>query len=96
MRILIVEDEAKIRASTKRALVEEGFNVVEAKDGETGLHLAATEEFDLIILDVMLPLRDGWSVVKARSGKGEAGARLGRYRRPAPILSHGPARRHAR
>lgn len=71
MRILIVEDEAKIRASTKRALVEEGFNVVEAEEGETGLHLAATEEFDLIILDVMLPLRDGWSVVKALREKGK-------------------------
>lgn len=71
MRILIVEDEAKIRASTKRALVEEGFNVVEAEEGETGLHLAAMEEFDLIILDVMLPLRDGWSVVKALREKGK-------------------------
>ena len=71
MRILIVEDEAKIRASTKRALVEEGFNVVESEEGETGLHLAATEEFDLIILDVMLPLRDGWSVVKALREKGK-------------------------
>ncbi|MGH8469809.1 MAG: heavy metal response regulator transcription factor [Gammaproteobacteria bacterium] len=71
MRILIVEDEAKIRASTKRALVEEGFNVVEAEEGETGLHLAATEELDLIILDVMLPLRDGWSVVKALREKGK-------------------------
>lgn len=71
MRILIVEDEAKIRASTKRALVEEGFNVVEAEEGETGLHLAATEEFELIILDVMLPLRDGWSVVKALRERGK-------------------------
>ncbi|MBA2590789.1 MAG: heavy metal response regulator transcription factor [Gammaproteobacteria bacterium] len=71
MRILIVEDEAKIRGSTKRALVEDGFNVVEAEEGETGLHLAATEEFDLIILDVMLPLRDGWSVVKALREKGK-------------------------
>jgi len=71
MRILIVEDDAKIRASTKRALVEAGFNVVEAEEGETGLHLAATEEFDLIILDVMLPLRDGWSVVKALREKGK-------------------------
>ena len=71
MRILIVEDEAKIRACTKRALVEEGFNVVEAEEGETGLHLAATEEFNLIILDVMLPLRDGWSVVKALREKGK-------------------------
>lgn len=71
MRILIVEDDAKIRASTKRALIEAGFNVVEAEEGETGLHLAATEEFDLIILDVMLPLRDGWSVVKALREKGK-------------------------
>ena len=71
MRILIVEDEAKIRASTKRALVQQGFNVVEAEEGETGLHLAATEEFELIILDVMLPLRDGWSVVKALREKGK-------------------------
>ncbi len=42
-----------------------GFNVVGAEDGESGLHLATTESFDLIILDVMLPLRDGWSLVKS-------------------------------
>ena len=71
MRILIVEDEAKIRHYLKRGLAEHGFSLLEAEDGETGLHLACTEECDLVILDVMLPLRDGWSVVRELRERGK-------------------------
>jgi two-component system copper resistance phosphate regulon response regulator CusR len=72
MRLLVIEDEAKIRHYLKRGLSEKGFTVAEAADGEAGLDLASSEEFDLIILDVMLPFRDGWSLVRELRGRGKA------------------------
>jgi two-component system copper resistance phosphate regulon response regulator CusR len=71
MRVLIIEDEVKIRQYLKRGLAEKGFTVAEAADGETGLHLASGEKHDLIILDVMLPLRDGWSVLHELRQRGK-------------------------
>lgn len=64
MRILIVEDEIKIANGTKRALELQKYAVDVAYDGEAGLDLAIGEEFDLIILDVMLPKMDGVEVCK--------------------------------
>lgn len=71
MRLLVVEDEKKTREYLAKGLRESGFVVDAAEDGETGLHLARSEDYDLIILDVMLPGRDGWSVVRElrRAGK---------------------------
>lgn len=71
MRILIVEDEKKTAAYLHKGLTEQGFIVDVCIDGEEGLLLATTVEYDLIILDVMVPLRDGWSVLKElrRGGK---------------------------
>lgn len=71
MRILIVEDEKKAAAYLQKGLTEQGFIVDVSIDGEEGLLLATTVEYDLIILDVMVPLRDGWSVLKElrRGGK---------------------------
>ena len=63
MKILIVEDEPKIAAFIKRGFVEEGFVADLAADGPDGLHLALTGVYDLIVLDVMLPRQDGWSVL---------------------------------
>ena len=63
MRILIVEDEAKTAAYLKRGLGENGFIADVAVDGTDGLHLALTQPYDLIVLDAMLPGRDGWSVL---------------------------------
>src|SRR5713226_821609 len=63
MKILIVEDERKTTAYLKRGLEENGFAVDIADNGEDGAYLARTGSHDLIILDVMLPLRDGWSIV---------------------------------
>lgn len=65
MRILIVEDEAKTAAYLKKGLMENGFAVDTVSNGEDGLHAAMAFEYDLIILDVMLPGRDGWSVLSA-------------------------------
>jgi two-component system copper resistance phosphate regulon response regulator CusR len=64
MKILIVEDEPKTAAYLKKGLAESGFSVDVATDGEEGLHVARNGAFDLVILDVMLPVRSGWSVIQ--------------------------------
>ena len=63
MKILLIEDEPKTLGYLRKGLSEEGFVVDVAVDGNEGLHLAKSISFDLIILDVMLPGRDGWNVV---------------------------------
>lgn len=71
MKILIVEDEGKTAGYLRKGLVENGFVVDVAEDGETGLHLAQDGLYDLVVLDIMLPRRDGWSLLAElrRSGK---------------------------
>jgi DNA-binding response OmpR family regulator len=64
MRILVVEDEHKIANSIKKGLEQELFAVDVAYDGEEGYDLASSEEYDLIILDLMLPRLDGVSICK--------------------------------
>jgi two-component system copper resistance phosphate regulon response regulator CusR len=70
MKILIVEDEPKTGDYLRKGLLEAGFIVDLARDGLDGLHLALTGDYDLIVLDVMLPSLDGWGVLKTvrRSG----------------------------
>ena len=63
MRILIVEDEPALRRSLAKALREEGYAVDTAEDGDDGLYKAETFEYDAVVLDVMLPRRDGWAVL---------------------------------
>ncbi|QUD90990.1 heavy metal response regulator transcription factor [Phenylobacterium montanum] len=63
MKILIIEDEAKTAAYIKQGLTENGFVVDVTADGDDGAHLATSGFYDLIILDVMLPGRDGWSIM---------------------------------
>lgn len=63
MKILVVEDEAKSAAYLAKGLGESGFVVDVAKDGESGLELARRGGYELVVLDVMLPRRDGWSVL---------------------------------
>jgi len=63
MRVLIVEDERKTATYLRKGLSESGFVVDAAERGDDGLHLAMTQGYDLIILDVMLPERDGWEVL---------------------------------
>ncbi|AOK31782.1 two-component system response regulator [Burkholderia singularis] len=64
MRILIVEDEPKTGIYLSKGLTEAGFVADWVDDGVTGLHQAQTEDYDLIILDVMLPGQDGWTVLE--------------------------------
>lgn len=63
MRILLIEDEKKTAAFLAKGLREAGYAVNLARDGETGLELARASKFDLLIVDVMLPKKDGWAVV---------------------------------
>ncbi len=64
MRILVVEDERKIADFVKRGLREEGYAVDAAYDGEEGLFLAKTNDYDLVLLDLMLPKLDGLAVCR--------------------------------
>lgn len=64
MRLLLVEDEKRLSDNIKKGLVEQGFAVDQVFDGEEGEYLAESEDYDLIILDVMLPKRDGIAVCK--------------------------------
>ncbi|SDS65484.1 heavy metal response regulator transcription factor [Pseudomonas oryzae] len=75
MRILVVEDEVKTADYLGRGLSEDGYLVEVARDGLDGLHLIRESEFDLIILDVMLPGLDGWQVLQEI-----------RRRAPTPVL----------
>ena len=65
MRVLLIEDEADLAAALERTLTEEGFAVDAVPDGNEGLHQALDVSYDAIILDVMLPGRSGWDVIRA-------------------------------
>lgn len=65
MQLLVVEDEVKTGDYLRQGLTESGFIVALARNGLDGHHLAMTETFDLIVLDVMLPDVDGWRIIKS-------------------------------
>ena len=65
MRLLLVEDEEKTGDYVRQGLTEAGFVVDLARNGLDGQHLAATGDYDLVVLDVMLPDVDGWSILRA-------------------------------
>ncbi|HEY3757799.1 MAG TPA: response regulator transcription factor [Opitutaceae bacterium] len=70
MRVLVIEDDAKIASFVTRGLKEAGYAVDHAPDGDTGLALAESTEYDAAIVDIMLPGLDGLSVVRRlRSGR---------------------------
>jgi len=64
MRILLVEDELRLSNIIKKGLLEEGYAVDVAYDGEEGQYLSESEEYDLIILDIMLPKIDGLTLCR--------------------------------
>ena len=76
MRLLVVEDDAKIASFVVRGLKQAGYAVDHASDGETGLALAESTDYDAAIVDIMLPKLDGISLVK----------RLRAARRPLAVL----------
>jgi two-component system, OmpR family, copper resistance phosphate regulon response regulator CusR len=71
MKILIIEDEPKTGSYLKQGLTEAGFVVDLIRDGLDGMHMALSESYALVILDVMLPTLDGWLVLKGirKAGK---------------------------
>ena len=75
-RVLVIEDERKVLRGLERGLREAGYEVVTATNGETGYELASTRSFDCLVLDLMLPGRDGLSVL----------AELRRERKSVPVL----------
>ena len=64
MKLLVVEDEKQLAGIIKRGLVEEGYSVDNAFDGEEAQYMAETMPYDLMILDVMLPRKDGINVCR--------------------------------
>jgi len=70
MRVLLIEDEKKTVAFLAKGLREAGFTVDVGRDGEKGLELARATRHDLLIVDVMLPKKDGWAVVTELRGEG--------------------------
>ena len=71
-RILVADDEPHIREVVRAYLEREGYEVVEAADGETALDLARNSDLDLLVLDVMLPGRSGFDVLRALRGEGSS------------------------
>jgi two-component system, OmpR family, copper resistance phosphate regulon response regulator CusR len=70
MKILVVEDEHKIAEALKRGLEAEGYQVVTASTGEDGFFCLSSEPFDLLLLDLMLPGRDGLEILTTLRAKG--------------------------
>ncbi|WP_323165476.1 heavy metal response regulator transcription factor [Pseudomonas bubulae] len=70
MKLLIVEDQVKTGQYLRQGLSEAGFTTELAADGITGQHLALTGDYSLLILDVMLPGRDGWQILQALRSAG--------------------------
>lgn len=64
VRVLLVEDEDKMRELIKIAFKKENFETIEAIDGKQGLNLFKTNQVDIVILDIMLPEIDGWTVCR--------------------------------
>lgn len=71
-RVLIVEDQKRLLASLRRGLEEEGYGVVTSATGEEGYYLATTQSFDVLVLDLMLPGRDGLQILKGLRAHGFA------------------------
>lgn len=88
MRILIVEDEPRMLELLRMGLYENGFTVMTADDGVTGLEIATTHEFDSIVLDIGLPCMDGYELLKA--------LRARRRMMPVIILTARDSRHHLR
>ena len=70
MRILVIEDEKKVADFVRKGLEEEHYAVDTAYDGERGLDLAETNDYDLVVLDLMIPKIDGWEVLRRMRANG--------------------------
>jgi len=90
MRVLLVEDSERLRRSISDGLRKSGFAVDTSADGEEGLHLARTENYDAIVLDIMLPKIDGLQVLqRLRDGGKDTHVLLLTARDTMPDIVHG-------
>jgi two-component system OmpR family response regulator len=71
MRILVVEDDPEVAAYLVKGLKEQGYTVDHAEDGKNGLFLASSEDYDILIIDRMLPQLDGLTIVKSVRAAGK-------------------------
>jgi two-component system copper resistance phosphate regulon response regulator CusR len=71
VRLLVVENEPKTAAFLRKGLGEQGFMTDVANDGDQGFEMARASDYDLVILDIMLPARDGWSVLSSLRSSGK-------------------------
>jgi two-component system KDP operon response regulator KdpE len=74
--VLVIEDDPALRRAVAAALIDAGFPASAAPDGAAGLQLLSGQEFDVLLLDIMLPFVDGWRVLESLQGQ----------RRPAVII----------
>jgi len=72
MRVLVIEDEPGVASFIRQGLREAAFTVDVADNGDEGWHLAQTEHYDVIVLDLMLPGRDGFSILRDLRGSGRS------------------------
>lgn len=70
-RILIVEDEARLAAFIEKGLRKNGFTTILAEDGQQAIDLATSQSFTLLLLDLGLPVKDGWSVLRELRQQGQ-------------------------
>ncbi len=70
-RILIVEDESRLAAFVEKGLRKNGFSTAIATDGEQALLMTESDEFDLLLLDLGLPVKDGWTVLEELRSQGK-------------------------
>ena len=70
MRILVADDDTRIGKHIRQALIAEGYAVDYAQDGDEALWLAENNTYDAIVLDVMMPLRDGFTIARSLRRKG--------------------------
>jgi two-component system OmpR family response regulator len=71
MRILVIEDDPEVLAFVVKGLAEQGHTVDQAAEGKSGLLLASTEDYDVMVIDRMLPEIDGLTIVKSVRGAGK-------------------------
>jgi two-component system, OmpR family, copper resistance phosphate regulon response regulator CusR len=70
-RILIAEDERRIAAFVEKGLQKHGFSTAIATNGEQAVQMVQSEQFDLLLLDIGLPIKDGWAVLEELRDRGK-------------------------
>ena len=80
-KILVIDDDEKITSMLKRSLAFEGYSVATAPNGQTGIQMFASDEPDLLVLDLMMPIIDGWEVCKRIRAAGSKTPMMFRFAR---------------